>query len=173
MEDDRISTELGKANTLPSKKPSIFDKIYSLLNILIMLSILVMISLAIIYLYNSIFWKPYDDASNHLLNKDRYWDSVDCEGNKCTITFDSNVSNVVGVAMTSSMLPIIGGNDVIICLNKTPKPGDIVSVGNILHMVYKIEDGTWLITKGENNLEFDRFKFPISQIDCVVGVIIR
>ena len=176
MEDDCIHSELGEDRTiptLPSKKPSnILDNVKDLVMILFICSAIILIALIIIYCYKNIYWKPYDDASNHLLTKYDYWNSVYCEGNSCNITFDSNVSDVAQIAGTGSDVPLVGFNDVVICLNTTPKIGELVTVDNIIHLVYSY-DGGFIETRGYNNQVADNFKFPANQVNCVVAAILR
>jgi hypothetical protein len=148
------------------------ETIHKISRILIETSILCLIILLNLFLYQQLSWKPYDDLTNHLSNPNEWWKSVNCSGNKCTIEFDSKVKAVYQIATTGSDVPVVGGNDVVICLDTKPKLGDLVDVG-VLHLIYKIENG-WGQTRGTNWLAApDLFKFPLNNTKCVVGAVIR
>ena len=111
---------------------------------------------------------PYDDVSSHL-------ESIECRGRSCNVTFDLPIRTFYEVPETGSMVPLIGGNDWVVCLdakNVTINLGDYVITPYALHMIYE-EEGDWYITKGFNNPGTDPYKISKDNIRCVIGAVFR
>jgi len=141
----------------------------SILDFLTKVGLFVMVVLLIYVIWKG---KDYFSESIPYDNLNVEAESVECFGNVCNITLKHNVTYVNRVAPTGSMLPVIGGNDYFICVNKTPELGDLIVTPEVLHIVYEI-DKEWILTKGINNVVADNYKFPKDKVECVVGVVVR
>lgn len=137
----------------------VLDKIFTVF-LMVFLSSLIYLLYDLIH-PNSI---PFDDLANHI-------ESIECENNTCEINFTSPVQKYEPVDATGSMIPVIGGGDYYICLNTTPKIGDMVVTPKYIHFLYGT-DGQWGITRGLNNQNNDPYMTPLEDM-CVVGAIMR
>lgn len=143
---------------------SFFETIENVLRTL--LYILVCIILVVITNYFfGLSSSPYDDLETFAKN-------INCEKNWCNISFALNVEDYYNIAPTGSMVPSVGGNDVVICGIGTPKVGDFVIANGVIHQLYSINNG-WVKLKGVNNDVTDAFEFPVDKIDCIVMAVIR
>lgn len=134
-------------------------------------AIVILLGLASFFLYRAMFWMPADDYSTFVRD-------IHCEGASCNITFAYNVSSYWQAAGTGSDVPVVGGNDWIICLNGTEvvNGGDLrvgMLVGTAyLHFIEEINDG-WVKTRGSNNLWNDPYRFANQSVSCVVAGVMR
>lgn len=133
--------------------------------------LIIMVGFICLFFYKSLFWTPGDDLTT-------FAKDVNCHNNTCEITFLYNVSSYWQAASTGSDVPVVGGNDWVICLNGTEivrdgnlRVGDMVATA-YLHFIDGMQDG-WVTTRGSNNFWDDAYKFPIQSVSCVVGGVLR
>ena len=137
----------------------IFDNIMNILLIILLGSGIYLVFFLCGYLNKEV---PFDDLRTNI-------ESIQCNGKSCNITFNSEVIKVYQAKPTGSMIPVIGGQDYIVCINSTPKIGDIVVTPNYVHFLKEIK-GQWGITRGFNNDVLDGYMTPLEDMYVVALV---